>query len=577
MAKVNSVNNSRKVSQEAVESMSAAYAARQAFQEAQLMNQFSQLLGQAVVQIAAQTKAPEPEEKKTSADLTELIVPQEKETSKPSQEQIQAPEQVPAETVKEASAEAEPEVTTPEGQETLAEETSKPVVADTGKAVEGQAEAVVSELPCQVQVAAASTQVVKAVKTDAAECVAPAEKTPVQNEAKPVVPAAAQTAAEAVTETAETVTEVKEAVQTAQKVQTAAPQQAAGAAKVAPAQSSDEAVKPVQIPAAQAAEAAVAAVTESPAVEVVTADKRPLPAAQPSTATHAEKVVPVNDPKPAQTTQSSSETQELVVKIMQDIREKASLSEARAQTSPAQASAKTAVEPLIANVVNTSAIPAQALQSVEKSLRFQTIGNSQLAEIAQSAGRDVTRVQNIQTALNFTTSGVATARNDQNSSSSRDLDTSKAPKFLTRADTLRTLEKVENAIREVARSHDGKTISVRLDPPTLGSLKIDLTMRDGSMHARIVAELPQVASMLRDKVHELQNLIRQVGFDADQVSVSVGEQNSQKDQQTEYLEQSWFGAAAGEKRGLAGTLEADASAANGAAGSGKLAEDHWVA
>lgn len=84
-----------------------------------------------------------------------------------------------------------------------------------------------------------------------------------------------------------------------------------------------------------------------------------------------------------------------------------------------------------------------------------------------------------------------------------------------------TMEKVEAALKEAARSRDGSTLSFRLDPPSLGSVKVDVTLRDGALHARLVAEAPAVNALLRERSHELQSLLRKTGLDVDKVSVSV--------------------------------------------------------
>jgi hypothetical protein len=88
----------------------------------------------------------------------------------------------------------------------------------------------------------------------------------------------------------------------------------------------------------------------------------------------------------------------------------------------------------------------------------------------------------------------------------------------------RTLERVENALKEVARSKDGKTISVRLDPPELGTVKIDVSQRDNGIHARLVAESPQVNAMLKEKASEVVSMLRKLGLNVDKVSVSVSNQ-----------------------------------------------------
>ena len=85
----------------------------------------------------------------------------------------------------------------------------------------------------------------------------------------------------------------------------------------------------------------------------------------------------------------------------------------------------------------------------------------------------------------------------------------------------RTLEKVEDALKEVAKSKDGKTVSIRLDPPNLGSVKIDVSIRDGGLHARVRADTPQVTAMLREHGHELQQTLRKLGIDVAEVTVSI--------------------------------------------------------
>ena len=98
---------------------------------------------------------------------------------------------------------------------------------------------------------------------------------------------------------------------------------------------------------------------------------------------------------------------------------------------------------------------------------------------------------------------------------------------LSRPAAARTMEKVEQALRDAAKSKDGKTISVRLDPPSLGTMRVDVSLRDGALHARVVAESSQVNQMLRERMHEMQSMLRKLGLNVDTVSVSVGSGNEQ--------------------------------------------------
>jgi len=140
-----------------------------------------------------------------------------------------------------------------------------------------------------------------------------------------------------------------------------------------------------------------------------------------------------------------------------------------------------------------------------------------------------------------------------------------------------TMERVEQALREAARSRDGKTISLRLDPPDLGKLRVDVSLREGVLHARLMADSTQVSQLLREKSFELQRMLRGLGLEVEQVSVSIrdsesgrsgfdgsGSSNAKSSEQ----DQEQAGTALGEQ-------SAAASSANNFQST--VIEDHWVA
>jgi flagellar hook-length control protein FliK len=98
---------------------------------------------------------------------------------------------------------------------------------------------------------------------------------------------------------------------------------------------------------------------------------------------------------------------------------------------------------------------------------------------------------------------------------------SRASKNLTRSQTAKMLERVESTLKEAARSRDGRTISLHLEPVNLGKVKVDVSLRDGTLHARIAPENQQVVQALREHAHELQSSLRKLGLDVDSVSVAV--------------------------------------------------------
>jgi flagellar hook-length control protein FliK len=83
------------------------------------------------------------------------------------------------------------------------------------------------------------------------------------------------------------------------------------------------------------------------------------------------------------------------------------------------------------------------------------------------------------------------------------------------------LERVEATLKEAARGRDGKTISLHLEPVDLGKVKVDVSLREGTLHARISPDNQQVAQALRDHAHELQGALRKLGLEVDSVTVSV--------------------------------------------------------
>ncbi|MCB0336284.1 MAG: flagellar hook-length control protein FliK [Bdellovibrionales bacterium] len=171
---------------------------------------------------------------------------------------------------------------------------------------------------------------------------------------------------------------------------------------------------------------------------------------------------------------------------------------------------------------------------------------------------------------------IATQQRDQSSTQNGEAQAS-ASKRLPKTLENRTLKRVEDALKEVAKSRDGKTISVRLDPPHLGSVKIDVSIKEGALHARFVAESQAVTSLLREKGVEIQNMLRKLGLEVSDVSVSIGYEGSEQGfSDTSDLNQ-------GHNQGqqshdvLGEMLVGGTSQVNAAAQNSTAVEDHWIA
>ena len=136
-----------------------------------------------------------------------------------------------------------------------------------------------------------------------------------------------------------------------------------------------------------------------------------------------------------------------------------------------------------------------------------------------------------------------------------------------------TIEKVENALKEVAKSKDGRTISLRLDPPDLGTVKIDVTMRDGGLHARLMAEASTVSALLKDRASDLQVTLRKLGLNVDTITVTVVSDDARREA---FPEQKDGGSAKKKSGSSAGSdFNGISSPVNSEAVSAPL--DHWVA
>ncbi|MGA1191955.1 MAG: flagellar hook-length control protein FliK [Bdellovibrionota bacterium] len=148
-------------------------------------------------------------------------------------------------------------------------------------------------------------------------------------------------------------------------------------------------------------------------------------------------------------------------------------------------------------------------------------------------------------------------------------------KELSKGQELRTLKKVEEALKEVAKSRDGKTISLRLDPPSLGSVRVEVSIRDGVLHARLAADSVHVNTLLRDKGAELQQVLRGLGIDVNGVNVSVQDDGRQSQQDSNMFSQQ-DGHFEGGPRDEA-SFKASSAVTVGAGPKGSPLTDHWVA
>lgn len=140
------------------------------------------------------------------------------------------------------------------------------------------------------------------------------------------------------------------------------------------------------------------------------------------------------------------------------------------------------------------------------------------------------------------------------------------------------LERVEAVAKEVARSKDGSSLTFRLDPPQLGNLKVDVSLREGLLHARLTPESAQVAQLLRERAHELQASLRKLGLSVDSVSVSVSGDSGSASTSGDSRFSSWSEQARSGGKGQVGAGTAvGENVVPGAGNRPASTIDHWVA
>ena len=208
------------------------------------------------------------------------------------------------------------------------------------------------------------------------------------------------------------------------------------------------------------------------------------------------------------------------------------------QSSEEKADVDTSATPILqALYAETAAAAASAVNAAIAQFSNQALagqGGENLATAAsREASKGLTSVQNSQSARQD--SNILNVRSIENSARADRGVT--ATKTISRPQAHNILEKVQKALDTAAQARDGKTISVQLDPGNLGKVKVDVSLRDGALHARLSAESPEVGATLREHAHELQSMLRRLGIDVDKVTVSVVSEGSVVHHQSENFTQ----------------------------------------
>lgn len=98
------------------------------------------------------------------------------------------------------------------------------------------------------------------------------------------------------------------------------------------------------------------------------------------------------------------------------------------------------------------------------------------------------------------------------------------PNGMPTVDRARFVQRVEGAMK-AAQQRDGK-IQVRLSPPDLGSIKIELAVQNGVLSAKLEAETPAARNLLLDSLPALRERLAQQDIRVDKFDVDVRREGS---------------------------------------------------
>lgn len=74
---------------------------------------------------------------------------------------------------------------------------------------------------------------------------------------------------------------------------------------------------------------------------------------------------------------------------------------------------------------------------------------------------------------------------------------------------------------EISNKHLDSRINLKLHPAELGELKIDLSVKEGSIRAHVVAQSQHTLDILEKNISKLKNILEKQGFTIDQISVTA--------------------------------------------------------
>ncbi len=174
-----------------------------------------------------------------------------------------------------------------------------------------------------------------------------------------------------------------------------------------------------------------------------------------------------------------------------------------AGVAPATEAADTvAASAALANDEATSVIGLQSLREQHAQSAVETLSQSTSAN-----DTNATATQAGNSPSGPTAAAPQTVAQNSTAAGSGSSTTQTADTTLSQADRVRFVQRVEQAFQDM--SGQGGSIRLRLSPPELGSLRIEINVSKGAMTARVEAETPAARNILLDNLPALRERLAQ--------------------------------------------------------------------
>ena len=87
------------------------------------------------------------------------------------------------------------------------------------------------------------------------------------------------------------------------------------------------------------------------------------------------------------------------------------------------------------------------------------------------------------------------------------------------------IDKVKEVLEKAAAKRENDTISIKVDPPHLGEIKVKVSHKNGEIYTKLTPENKEVEQVLKSQSHELNAILQGLGFKAEEVHVQIGSES----------------------------------------------------